>query len=549
MMMKKITAVALACVIGQPGVASLSAQAAQASVLSRSHQQQRRIKHLVVIFNENISFDHYFGTYPNALNPRGEPSFRAVDGTPAVNGLSGALLTANPNALNTANGTGAVNPFRLTRAQAWTADQGHNYAPEQVAVDKGLMDLFPKSVGTANSGSMPQGGPLTTKGLTMGYFDGNTVTALWNYAQHFAMSDNSYGTVFGPSTVGALNLIAGQTNGVSHILNGQGAETDGSEGSLSVIGDPDPYLDVCSGSTTNQVEMKGKNIGDLLSQAGLSWGWFQGGFDLTVKNPNGTTGCARSSASPLAGTSVDYVPHHQPFQYYPSTRNTAHTRPTSVHMIGKDGDAANHQYDLNDFYAAVKAGNFPAVSFLKPQKFQNAHPGNSTPLDEQTFLVHVINFLQQTPEWCETAVIIAYDDSDGWYDHQMGPIVNQSSSPADALTGPQACGNGATALPGPDGVDHAQGRCGYGPRLPLLVISPLAKTNFVDHTVTDQSSILRFIEDNWLDGARIGDGSFDTLAGPIDSMFDLDKSNRCEVSDFLFLDESSGQPIGGHGRY
>jgi phospholipase C len=56
-----------------------------------------------------------------------------------------------------------------------------------------------------------------------------------------------------------------------------------------VIGDPDPYLDVCSGSTTNQVEMKGKNVGDLLSQAGVTWGWFQGGFDLTAKNPNGTT--------------------------------------------------------------------------------------------------------------------------------------------------------------------------------------------------------------------------------------------------------------------
>jgi phospholipase C len=92
-------------------------------------------------------------------------------------------------------------------------------------------------------------------------------------------------------------------------------------------------------------------------------------------------------------------------------------------------------------------------------------------------------------------------------------------------------------------VTHAQGRCGYGPRLPLLVISPLAKRNFVDHTVTDQSSILRFIEDNWLDNARIGDGSFDVLAGPIDNMLDLDHGNRCEASDFLFLDEQTGVPI------
>jgi len=131
--------------------------------------------------------------------------------------------------------------------------------------------------------------------------------------------------------------------------------------------------------------------------------------------------------------------------------------------------------------------------------------------------VKVINFLQQSPEWGSTAVVIAYDDSDGWYDHQMGPIVNQSTSPADSLTAVGACGDGSTALSGPDGTlnPHAQGRCGYGPRLPLLVVSPFAKRNFVDHTVTDQTSIIRFIEDNWLEGTRIGGGSFDALANSI----------------------------------
>ncbi len=88
------------------------------------------IQHLVVIFGENESFDHYFGTYPNALNPPGEPRFTALPGTPAVNGLTPALLNNNPN-LNPANGAGAANPFRLDRSQALTADQGHNYTAEQ----------------------------------------------------------------------------------------------------------------------------------------------------------------------------------------------------------------------------------------------------------------------------------------------------------------------------------------------------------------------------------------------------------------------------------
>jgi phospholipase C len=503
------------------------------------------IKHLVVIFQENVSFDHYFGTYPHALNPVGEPLFHARPETPTVNGLRGALLSSNPNFLNSANGADASNPFRLDRSQAATADQNHAYGPEQAAVDFGLMDLFPKSVGTA--GPPPNAPPqvVTTKGLTMGYYDGNTVTAFWNYAQNFAMSDNSYDTTFGPSTPGLMNLVAGQTNGVGQFLNGTGNETDGGNGTLTVVGDPDPVGDVCSAPTRNQVQMTSKNIGDALNAAGVTWGSFMGGFDLTATNSNGTTGCLRSSTSAYTGTTADYVAHHAFFQYWSSTANPAHARPHSLWEIGHDGPA-NHEYDVNDFFHAVSAGTFPAVSFLKAQAFQDGHAGYSDPLDEQTFVVNVINFLQKSQFWADTAVVIAYDDSDGWYDHQMSPIINQSTSPADALTAAGACGSGASALPGPDGTAHAQGRCGYGPRLPLLVISPWAKENFVDSTVTDQSSIIRFVEDNWLDGQRLGGGSFDALANSIGHMFDF---RHFRGDSRLFLDPSTGEPVYEHGHW
>jgi phospholipase C len=500
------------------------------------------IKHLVIIFQENVSFDHYFGTYPNATNPKGEPAFHARRGTPTVNGLSGALLNTNPNSLNTGitgNDGGATNPFRLDRSQAATNDQNHAYGPEQAAVHSGLMDLFPSKVGTA--GPPPNAPPqiVKTKGLTMGYFDGNTVTAYWNYAQHFAMSDNSYNTVFGPSTPGLLNLVSGQTNGLSAILNApSSSETDGGSGSLTVVGDPDPIGDVCSAPTRNQVTLSGKNIGDLLNDAGVTWGSFMGGFDLTVTNANGTTGCLRSSTG-VASTTGDYIAHHAFFQYHTSTSNPKHTRPASLSEIGHNGPA-NHNYDSNDFFAAVKAGKLPSVSFVKAPAFQDGHAGYSDPLDEQTFVVNVINALQKSHDWDNTAVVIAYDDSDGWYDHQMGPIVNQSTSPQDALTGPGACGDGSNALSGPDATatPHAQGRCGYGPRLPLIVVSPWAKRNFVDHTVTDQTSIIRFVEDNWLEGKRIGGGSFDLLANSIDQMFDF-AHFRFE-SGKLELDPSTG---------
>ncbi len=476
------------------------------------------IKHIVVIFQENVSFDHYFGTYPVAMNPEGQPAFTALPNTPAVNGLTEGLMTRNPNFVNTANGTGAVNPFRLDRSQAATTDQNHNYGPEQAAVHGGLMDAFPAKVGTAGPPPTPTGigfFPFTTTGITMGYYDGNTVTALWHYAQHFALSDNSYGTTFGPSTPGAVNLVSGQTNGVTGNVNGTSAVTDGGNGTTTDIGDADPVGDVCSTTTGEAFGMTGQTIGDLLNAAGVTWGFFTQGFDLTVTNANGTTGCKRSTTSTItASNKADYIPHHEPFQYYKSTQNLTHARPSAVSAIGYT-DAANHQYDMHDFYDAVNAGNFPAVSFLKAPGYQDGHPGYSDPLDEQTFIVNVINFLMRSEYWNSTAVVINWDDSDGWYDHQMGPIVNQSASAADALSGAGACGTGTAALPGVGITQPAQGRCGYGPRIPMLVISPWAKQNFVDHTVTDQSSIIHFIEDNWLNGTRIGSGSFD--ASPIRS--------------------------------
>jgi phospholipase C len=492
---------------------------------SPAHREKMPIQHIVVIFNENISFDHYFGTYPVALNPKGEPPFHARRGTPTVNGLNNALLNFNPN-LNPANGNAASNPFRLDRSQAVTGDQDHDYTAEQQAFDAGLMDLFPSATGGGSN-------------EVMGYFDGNTVTALWHYAQNFAMNDNSFGTTFGPSTPGVLNLVSGQTNGVTSTLNGTGDEVNGgSDGSLTMIGDADPIGDVCSNPTRAQGQMGGTNIGDLLSAAGVTWGGFMGGFNLSIVNPNGTTGCARSSTG-LAGTTGDYIPHHSLFGYYASTGNPKHTRPKSIAEIGHDGPA-NHQYDTDDFFAAVRAGNFPAVSFLKPPAYQDGHAGYSDPIDEQHFLVKVINFLQGQREWDSTAVVIMYDDSDGWYDHQMGPIVNTSTGPADALTGSNACGTAANSLPGINSSNtHALGRCGYGPRLPLVVISPWAKENFVDHTVTDQTSIIHFIEDNWLGGQRIGQGSFDGIASSISQMFDFrDKRNDGR----LFLDPNTGEP-------
>ncbi len=490
------------------------------------------IQHVVVIFQENVSFDHYFGTYPVAANTGavGEPVFNAAPGTPSVNGLTGALLTANPN---------GVNPFRFSRAQAATCDQDHNYTDEQAAFHFGLMDNFlalaPSQFCTNLDVNVPN--------EIMGYFDGNTVTALWNYAQHFAMNDNSFSTTFGPSTPGALNLAAGNTFGAISGLNTNSHNKPAGPGDLaggSAIGDGQPSEDVCTTRDSFFYPNTVKNVGDLLNTGGQTWGFFAGGFDLTVTNSNGTTGCARSTTSAITGvTKVDYIPHHEPFQYFVNTRNPNHIRPTSVNTIGFT-DGANHQYDIHDFFDATSAGNMPQVAFLKAPGFQDGHAQYSDPIDEQKFVVDTINFLMQRPEWNSTAIFIAYDDSDGWYDHQMSPIVHQSQTTADTLSGVGQCGSKA---PG----DTQQGRCGYGPRQPFMVVSPFAKQNFVDHGLTDQSSITAFIEDNFATG-RIGGGSTDAYAGTVLNMFDFSDEHGSGEDRVLLLDPLTGQPTHGHGH-
>src|SRR5579872_819429 len=468
------------------------------------------IQHLVVIFQENVSFDHYFATYPNAANSTdGEPVFTPAPNSPSINGLTPALLTHNPN---------SVQPFRLPRSQNAICDQDHDYGDEQKAYNGGAVNMFVEVLGSPG-GDCGSAGP----GMVMSYYDGNTITAIWNYAQNYAMSDNFFSTVFGPSTLGHLNLVSGQTHGATPVNGAPPILSD------TLVGDARPAYDDCIPANAATVSMAGPNVGDLLNAQGITWGWFAGGFRADSFNPDGTAVCSETHAVPQGLTQPDYVANHEPFQFYQSTANPHHLPPTSAGMIGQS-DQANHQYDISDFFSALANGNLPAVSFIKARAFEDGHAGYSDPLDEQSFLVNVINVIQQSQCWNSTAVVLTYDDSDGWYDHVMPPIINGSGTSKDQLNGAGVCG--AVNSTG------YQGRCGYGPRLPLLVISPYSRVNYVDHSITDQSSILRFIEDNWNLG-RIGDQSFDDLAGSLMGMFSFGNSGNAST---LILDPATGQP-------
>jgi len=358
------------------------------------------------------------------------------------------------------------------------------------------------------------------------------------------------------------------------------------------------------------VAMSGKNIGDLLNAQGLSWGWFQGGFRpstpyttalalINVTQPTSTfipNQFKALGASLVAGKHAsnqgicnafnpvgvklpaslgtgtgqygyknDYIPHHEPFEYYASTANPHHlTIPTNasghdtlagLKTVGTDSQSyvngapqfntPNHNYDTSDFdqlVAGINKGELPpsalpAVSFLKAPGWADGHAAYSDPLDEQYWVTNEINALEKTPDWKDTAVVISYDDSDGWYDHAFSGVTNPSTSVADTLTGTGMCGSG-TPLAG------QQGRCGLGPRLPLLVISPWAKTNFVDNTLTNQASIIKFVESNW--GLPAIAGSFDSVSGSLNNMFDFNQ-NGVGNGDRgkLFLDPVTGVPLRG----
>jgi phospholipase C len=523
---KKLTTIVLAIVIMlliSLGASLLSLAAAVTMIPSTATRTTTPIKHLIVIFQENISFDHYFATYPNSKNLPDEPPFHASPNTPSINNLSGSLLNDNTN---------QYQPFRFDRSRPVTCDMTHDYTAEQNATNGGLMDKFVKYTSPTkhcnDSDKLKQ---------VMGYYDGNTVTALWNYAQHFSMSDNFFSTTFGPSVLGHLNLISGQTHNAT-IVNPKGNETNTSDGSRiingTVIANKDPAYDDCSNSAFSVISMKGKNIGDLLNSKNMTWGWFSAGFIPSVLTHDGRWHCSSSYKGlllPINNTNNkhDYYPDVEPFQYYNSTANPHHLSPISIPMIGHN-DKANHQYNLSMFWKAAENDNLPSVSFIKAATYQQGHPALSDPLEEQTFLVNTLNRLQNIPQWNSTAVIITYDDSDGWYDHVMPPIVSQSNDPVhDRLLG-------KGGLCGHTPIGAYQDRCGYGPRLPLLIISPYAKANYVDHSVTDQTSIIHFIEDNWHLG-RIGNQSFDSKAGLLLNMFNFTTSHNTRK---LYLNPLTG---------
>jgi phospholipase C len=417
------------------------------------------IKHTVVIFQENRTFDNYFGTYPYA------EGFDPLNGTPKdVRNFKytagNVTKDANGNVYNPDSSGNLIYPWHdAGKANIQETDVNHGYSAMISMVDGGKMDKFYQ----VNHDS---GKPTDTKDkglLAMSYFDYQDIPAYWQYAQHFALADNYFQPVYGPSTPGAFYLIAAQS--------GNGNETASNTNPNSQItGDPSPKNGPFGGDSTNGLKynLTYPNIGDELSAAKQTWAWYAGGWDAAKADPS----------SPEAKL---YSPHHNPFQYFQNY---------------EDGKYNSNMKDYKNFTQDISSGNLPAVSFIKAGYGEDEHPGTgnqSTPSAED-FTVKTINQIMNSPYWKDTAIIVTYDEGGGFYDHIAPPTVN----------------------PNKDGLQ------GDGPRVPAFVISPYAKENYVSHVQYDHASILKFLEWNYKLPSL---NSKDSQANNLLDMFDFERPN------------------------
>jgi phospholipase C len=269
----------------------------------------------------------------------------------------------------------------------------------------------------------------------------------------------------------------------------------------------------------------------------VTWGWFQGGFNLSITNAERHDGLqSRTTTVRRWRRRRNRLhPAPQPFQYYPSTANPTHARPSSTATIGTRPTRRITSTTAGLLRLTLSAGNLPAVVYLKAPAYQDGHPGYSDPIDEQNFIGerghraasragvelyrrrhHVRRLRRLVRSSGAPDRQLRRHDANGCRRSMARAFATagaQQTAPPDHSAARSPALDGGSALP-------AQGRCGYGTRIPLLVISPYAKANYIDHTLVDQSSVLQVRRGQLARrAARIQPGgSFDTIANSIQNM-------------------------------
>jgi phospholipase C len=443
------------------------------------------IKHTIILYQENISFDHYFGTYGHGSN-----------GIPPGSSLthSSGGQTWGPYAPTVLNG--------LT--QSVTCDVDHGYTDMIQMANHGAMDQYlqlgnDKTVANPSSALATTCSPFESaaapgaglQALANSYYTGTAgdpyapLQNYWRLASQYTLADNFFQGVYGPSTPGAEWLVAATSN---------------------TVHDPNPIGDVCNDYPPSISPQNIPNLGQEASAQHVSWAWFQGGF-----------GTCNST------TTNGYSPHHDPFQYFSSTADLTHQFAFDPNMISMH--ANQHQRDLSVLYAALTgtplpgqaaAPKLPDISWVKAPTFDDGHPGYSGPQFDDAFVGNLVSTLQSSRYWKDTALFVAFDETGGWWDHVAPPDLGGQFAAWIAgspnLNGCQYVGDGLPC-----------GEAGFGPRLPVLVISKFARRGYVDHHLFDTSSLVKWVESNY-DLPKLGVwGNRDVNAGSLASAFNFER--------------------------
>lgn len=452
-----------------------------------------QIKHVIVIYAENRSFDNLYGLFPgangidNALKAGGYEQ-KDRDGTLLAN------LPPTWDSKGQADPTYSTEklpnkPFQISGTPgAWTPDKAtrdlvHRFYNNQMQIYGGLNTKF---AAYSDAG-----------GLSMGYYDGSSM-AMWKLAQQYTLADNFFMGTFGGSYMNhiylacacvsvnpnppASNLSVLNPDGISLKLdpNGPASAMQGPpkyvadkaytpdgygvntlqapyqpSGNPSVAGGDPALADPANASTLPPQTQA--TIGDRLSDKGISWAWYGQGWNAALKDGLQAPDVKRSV---IYTGDINFQPHHQPYNYFAKYAPGTQAR-------------ADHLKDADDFLASLKSGTLPAVSFIKPQGSLNQHPGYTDVMKGDAYVADLIKQVQSSDAWKDTAIIVTYDENGGFWDHVAPPSGD---------------------------------RFGPGTRIPAIIVSPYAKKGFVDHTSYDTSSVLKFITERFgltpLDGFK-----------------------------------------------
>ena len=397
--------------------------------------QLAKIGHILVVFEENRSFDNLFGHFPGANgldSADGRATQVGADGKPLASLPPVIKVGAPPNAADPRFPATLANaPFEVTpyvKPDQLTGDLVHRFYQEQGQIDGGRMDRY---AAISDAG-----------GLTMGYFDIKD-SHLWQLASDYALGDAMFHSAFGGSFLNHAFLACACAFRWPDAPPALVAHRD-ADGTISKDGAVSPdgyaintlrsvYLHAPGDNPANLLPPQTMpHIGDRLDAKGVGWAWYGGGYaDAAAGHP---------------GKLFQF--HHQPFAYF------ADLAP------GTPGNKL-HLKDYPDLLADIDAGTLPPVAFYKPYGSFNQHPGYANISDGDQHLADLVERLKKSPVWQDLLVIVTYDENGGEWDHVPPPH-------RDAW--------------------------GPGTRIPLVAIGPTVKKHFIDHTPYDFGSILRTIE-------------------------------------------------------